>query len=586
VVPKYRLEPTVFVPMPDGVRLSTDFYFPAGHEGGPLPLILVRTMYNKNTWRDPQRFAPGFFTSHGYVFAVQDARGTHESEGVYLVSANEAADGDAAITWLANQPWCTGKVGTYGCSYLGEGQVLVATRRNPHHACMIPQAPGGVTRSNPFGFLTGGTNELATDLEWFRGSATTLHPQYPVGISREDLLRAASSFSTDARPPEIDFKAVLRTLPLVSMMERAGGAPSEFELFVSTPIEDQLWDEKGFIAGHERFNTPALWIDSWHDKCVAQTLWLFNLLQANSETEPAGRNQFAVVSPTGHCRSETTTERTLVGQRVMGDARFDHWGLYLRWFDYWLKDIDNGVLDMPKLQYYAMGANEWRVADQWPLPETRFTPWYLRSGGWANSRFGDGVLSQDLPGDEPPDHYVYDPATPVPTTGGPDPVSPWTGESVDQALVEVRHDVLVYTSPPLDQPLNVTGPIETVLYVSSSATDTDFVVRLVDVYPDGTAFNVQEGILRACYREGFDRQVRLTPGEVTELRVALGVTSNVFQPGHKIRVQVTSSNFPQHDRNLNTGGNNYDETEWLVAENVLHHSAERPSRLMLPVIPS
>ena len=281
-------------------------------------------------------------------------------------------------------------------------------------------------------------------------------------------------------------------------------------------------------------------------------------------------------------------KKTIVGERDLGDARKEFWRIYVDWFDHWLRGTDNGITEMPHVQYYLMGKNEWRNAQEWPLPETRFTDYYLHSDGQANSRFGTGRLSAEPPEHESLDNYVYDPATPVPSLGGPvccTGTPDAAAGAFDQREVEMRHDVLVYSTPPLEEGVEVTGPIEAVLYVSSSAKDTDFTAKLVDVYPDGTAYNVQEGILRARYREGLDRKVWMQPGEVYELRLDVHATSNYFGPGHRIRLQVSSSNFPRFDRNLNTGGNNYDETEWQIAQNTVHHSERYPSRIVLPVIP-
>lgn len=271
----------------------------------------------------------------------------------------------------------------------------------------------------------------------------------------------------------------------------------------------------------------------------------------------------------------------------MGDARFPYYQTYLEWFDYWLKELDNDVIQMPKLQYYLIGAGEWRSADAWPLPGTEFTKFYLHSNGQANSRNGDGTLSTEPPGEEPADRFTYDPASPVPTVGGPIcciGADDAPAGAMDQSEVELRNDVLVYTSAPLDQGIEVTGPLEAILYVSSDTKDTDFTVKLVDVLPDGTAYNVQDGILRARFRQGFDRVVLMEEGQVYRLRIDLHATGTWFGPGHRIRVEVSSSNFPRFDRNLNTGRNNYDETEWRVAHNTVHHSAEHPSHVVLPVV--
>jgi putative CocE/NonD family hydrolase len=295
------------------------------------------------------------------------------------------------------------------------------------------------------------------------------------------------------------------------------------------------------------------------------------------------------MSPTTHCRSETVTDQTVVGELDFGDARHDYWGMYLKWFDHWLKGADNGVTSMPKVQLFVMGRNQWRGEHEWPLARTRFTPWYLHSRGRANSRNGDGTLSALAPRSEPADSFVYDPAAPVPTIGGSVCAACARGRNLvdgpaEQREVEIRSDVLVYTSAPLERGVEVTGPLNVVLYVSSSARDTDFTAKLVDVHPDGRAYNIQEGIQRMRYREGYDRKVWMEPGAVYKVEIDLEATSQYFKPGHRIRVSVSSSSFPRWDRNLNTGGNNYDETEWLVARNVVHHSARYPSHIVLPVI--
>ncbi len=590
--PKYkvRLQKSVMVPMRDGVKLSTDLYFPEG-AGDKLPVFLVRTPYNKNRARQEMvtnlvTFAY-HFAGQGYVVAVQDTRGRFESEGEYLVSAADRKDGYDVVSWLASQPWSNGKVGTYGCSYGGENQMQLAAMRNPHHVAMIPMAAGGSYRY--FGFLTGGAVELAPAFGWFwrRGSKVFLRP--PPGAPSDFYAKLGDYFNPAPVLPEIDYRTFWKTLPLIDMMDKAGAPPTDFEGFVAHEPADPWWNQFGYIKDTDRFDVPALHINSWYDYGVADTLKLFNLLRTNAASPRARDNQFVIISPTTHCRSWSATEQTIVGERNVGDAQFDFiYGLRLRWFDYWLKGIENGVTTMPKVQIYVMGKNEWRGENEWPLARTQFTKYYLHSDGKANSRFGTGTPSTSKARDEPADHYLYDPQTPVPSVGGPvcctgTPDAP--AGAFDQSEVETRHDVLVYTLPVLEEGIEVTGPIEVVLYVSSSARDTDFTAKLVDVYPDGTAYNVQEGILRARYRKGYDKKVWMKPGGVYQVRIDLQATSNYFGPGHRIRLEVSSSTFPRFDRNLNTGGNNYDEMEWTEAENTIHHSSKYPSHIILPVIP-
>jgi putative CocE/NonD family hydrolase len=572
-----RLEPSVMVPMRDGIKLSTDLYFPAGALGR-LPAILVRTPYDKNPWRERRDVStllgiayPSYvFASRGYVVAVQDTRGKFESEGEFIYAGGDSEDGYDATEWLARQPWSNGKIGTYGCSYLGETQYQQATQRHPNLTAMIPQAAGPMQYRGGGG-INGGAIELASIVGWFRMRGSKLNGQPP-------------------SLPAIDYRTIWSSLPVIDMLKKAGAPPTDFEDYVSRDLTDPWWDKTAYIKPTDRFDVPALHINSWYDYGVGETLELFNQMRRNAETSKGRDHQFAIISPTTHCRSESTTEQTMVGRRDMGDARLDHVGIYYRWFEHWLKGVDNETTRLFRLQLYVMGRNQWRSETTWPLERTRFTKFYLRSDGRANSRFGSGALSEAPPAAEPPDSYLYDPENPVPTTGG----ALCTGCSnsaeiidgaLDQSEVEARQDVLVYTTPVLTSGVEVTGPLEAVLYVSSSATDTDFIVKLVDVYPDGVAYNLQEGILRARYREGFDRKVWMKPGEVYPIRINLHATSNYFPPGHRIRLEVTSSSFPRFDRNLNTGGNNYAETRWIVARNVIHHSAKYPSHLLLPVIP-
>jgi len=377
-------------------------------------------------------------------------------------------------------------------------------------------------------------------------------------------------------------------LPLVEMMQRANTPPTSWEEFVTHEPDDPFWNQFNLVKDSDRFDVPALHINSWYDYGVKETLKTFDLLKRNSDSEQARQNQFVIISPTTHCQSEEALQQTVVGKRPVGDARFEFSELYLNWMDHWLKGVDNDVTQMPPVQFYTMGLERWRSAETWPLPETRYTKYYLHSQGSANTLTGDGSLDTILPSQEPADSYIYDPANPVPSVGGPlcctgSPDAP--EGAFDQAEVEKREDVLVYTTSVLQEGIDVTGPLRLVMFVSSSARDTDFTAKLVDVYPDGKAYNVQETILRARYREGFDKRAWMAEGEVYRLEIDLNVTSNYFRKGHRIRLEISSSNFPRFDRNLNTGGNNYDETKWNVAKNTVHHSELFSSHLVLPVIP-
>ena len=558
--------------MRDGVKLATDVYFPV-EAGEKLPAILIRTPYNKAPFRDAGSDAR-HFAGQGYVVAVQDVRGKHLSEGDYHVNAGDVADGYDSIDWLSHQAWSNGKVGTYGCSYLGDVQVLQAQARHPALKAMIPAAAGAAIadagdRYYYLGARKAGIPEIASGLGWYANAASTVRgkPEQPI--------------------PDSTLRKFWPTLPTIGMVERAGGPPTDWDDIVSHEMNEPWWARFGMLTAKSRFNAPALHIGTWYDYGVAENLMQFNLFRTNADSPVARDNQFAIISPGNHCQSESYTDHVVIGERDMGDPRFAYYPLYVKWFDHWLKDAGNGVTSMPKLRLYIMGRNQWRAEQEWPLARTKFTRYYFHSDGKANSRTGTGSLSTTAPAEEPPDGYTFDPADPVPSLGGP---VCCTGNSeaegsYDQSKIEMRPDVLVFTTPALKEGVEVTGPLKAVLYVSSSAKDTDFTAKLVDVYPDGKAFNVQEGIARARYREGYAKKVWMSPDGVYEVTLDLEATANYFGPGHRIRVEVSSSNFPRFERNLNTGGNNFDETKWVKANNRIHHSTTHPSYVLLPIIP-
>jgi len=588
-----RVERSVMVPMRDGVGLSTDLYFPVG-AGDKLPVILIRYPYNKERFFSRVRLNAAYdFAGQGYMVAVQDMRGRYESEGEFIVQyETEAEDGYDSITWVATQPWSNGSVGTYGCSYPGEVQILQAKLRNPYLKAMIPQAAGGAVGSagglyHYFGGMQGGVNEIAPAVGWFYGSGSKVFFRRPPGMTREDFLEIREFFNPAPKLEGINFREIWFHLPVVDMLKKAGAPPTDFEDYISHPPGDPWWDNFAYIKDTDRFDVPALHINSWYDYGVADTLFLFNFFQKNAESERCRDNQYVIISPTAHCQSESVPERKIVGELDVGDARFAYWDTYVRWFDYWLKGEKNSITDIPKVHIYVMGKNKWRAENEWPLARTKYTKYYFHSDGQANSRYGTGKLNSKVPGKEMSDRFVYDPKTPVPSVGGPiccTGTEDAPAGAFDQSEVEMRHDMLIYTSDVLKEGVEVTGPIKVVLYVSSSAKDTDFTAKLVDVYPDGTAYNIQEGILRARYREGFTNRVWMKPGEVYQLEIDLQATSNFFGPGHRIRVEISSSNFPRFERNLNTGGDNYNETEWVVAKNAVHHSKKHPSHIILPII--
>jgi putative CocE/NonD family hydrolase len=386
---------------------------------------------------------------------------------------------------------------------------------------------------------------------------------------------------------KLDFAALLKSLPVATMAERAGHPPSDFADFVTHKPADRYWDQMKYVRDDDRFDIPALHINSWFDVTPEQTLYLFNLMRRNGVSARARDNQFVIMSPTTHCQSEAAGAPTQVGDRSFGDARLPYFEIYLAWFDHWLKGVDNGVTRRPKVQYYVMGVDRWREAPRWPLPNARSRAYYLASQRGAVTAAGDGRLVLT----PPPigrDSFRYDPDRPLPSRGG---TVCCTGNpkdqpgAFDQSDLELRRDLLVYTTEPLPQGVTVAGTVSAELAVSSSAKDTDFIAKLIEVDSAGRSWNVANGVLRARYRDGMTREVWMEPGKVYRIKVSLKATAHHFRAGHRIRLWVSSSDFPLHDRNLNTGGDNVTETTWVVATNTVHLGGPRGSRLVLPIVP-
>ncbi|GAB5415249.1 MAG: CocE/NonD family hydrolase [Congregibacter sp.] len=588
------------VEMRDGVRLSTDVYIPLDADR-KLGTILERTPYNKNSDLIGAISRAKFFASHGFVFAIQDKRGKYESEGEYLTTANDIEDGSDTIDWVAAQSWSNGRVGQMGCSYPGFTTMMSAQSLNSKLKAIVPQSAAMATGSlaDRYSLLwrRGGTVALSM-AAWHATAGSKVYYRPPPGLSREEYLRIVDHFDPipktynmqSGRDPELTkrFQAAYATLPVKDILKDFDAPPNDFVLLNSTPHYASFWDELGYLTDDSRIDVPALHINSWHDYGVAETLIHFNFFRENALSKEARDNQYVIIAPTQHCQAETVSEQTVVGELDVGDARFDFWGTYLRWYDRWLNGNKSALQGMPRVQYYNIGANEWRSADEWPLPGTRYTKFFLDSEGSANSRFGDGRLEQEAAhsGSES-DDYVHDPASPFATiaaTTGVD-TDVWFGGARDRREIEMRSDVLVYDTAPLEEPLDVTGPVKAVIYLSSSAVDTDLDLTLVDVFPDGRAMGVYQGTLRVRYREGLDREVLMEPNKVYEVEVDMNAISNTFLSGHRIRLEVASARFPNHDRNLGTGGDNFTEIEGVIAKNSVHHSQQYPSHLVLPIVP-
>jgi putative CocE/NonD family hydrolase len=591
-----RPDPNVFIEMRDGVHLATDLYFPVS-AAQKYPVVLIRTPYGNFPGHNFNDDAVQVFASHGYVVAVQDKRGKYRSEGVYGVSKGDADDGYDTVDWLSKQSWSNGSIGTYGCSYLGDIQIFLAQARHPALKAMIPQASGSAVGSaggiyRYFGAREGGAVDWAAAIGWFAEHGQKVAPKLPVSLDHDTYSADFAAWNQPPKLPIINYQQAWYHLPMKDALRDQGMPPSDFEDTISKPLADPYWRQLPYMTDSYVSDVPALFVNSWYDFGADVTLFEFNWFRQHSISQQARDHQYVIMSPGVHCSSERgASDKMVVGTRPMGDTRFDYWQTYLTWFDHWLKNdasAGRSIAEWPKLRYYSMGANAWRTTDSWPLKGTRYLQYDLSSRGRANSLFGDGMLSPARATQTAAsDTFQYDPANPVPSLGG---ALCCTGTAdalpgaVDQRPVEARNDVLVYTSEPLTAALNVTGPVEVVLYVSSSAVDTDFTAKLVDIYPDGRAFNVLENILRARYRTGFDKEVWMQKGSVYTLRIPLGATGNVFGIGHRLRLEISSSNFPQFDRNLNIGGNNAEGTHWVEATNTVYHSTRYPSQLRLPVV--
>jgi uncharacterized protein len=598
------VERKVMVPMRDGIRLATDIYRPK-NATGKVPTVWVRTPYNFNFW-DVKNGVPADMTApltaikKGYAYVVQNERGHFFSEGNYDILGAPRTDGYDAVAWISSQPWSNGKVGTTGCSSTAEYQMGIAAMGHPAYAAMNVQGFGaGVGRVKPYyeqgNWYRGGATQMLF-ITWLYGEQNQVRPTFPRDTPREDLIRAAKSFDLAQQLPPVDWGKQLWHLPVADIMKDvdaprgiyADAMPVDTggRMVQRTP-NDPAWYKGGLYHDDMPLAVPGLWYMSWYDVSIGPNLALYNHVRKTAPPAIADQ-QWAIIAPTGHCGYTRATENTVVGERSMGDARLDYQDIMYGFFDRFLKGETSARLEkLPKVTYFTMGLNKWQTAAHWPPEGAQAVTFYLGSGGRANSLSGDGVLVSRPPESDRPDAFIYDPMNPVTSYGGN---VCCTGNAIqagsfDQRKMEARADVLVYTSEPFKEGTEVSGPIEPTLYVSSDVKDTDFTVKVLDVYPDGRAYNLDESIQRMRWREGYDKPpVFMEPGKVYKVTLQPLVTSNYFEAGHRLRIEVSSSNFPRFDRNLNTGGNNYDEAKGVVAHNAVHHSKQYPSQVTVTVV--
>lgn len=547
------MELDVMVPMRDGVHLATDIYRPDAP--GKFPAIIIRLPYNKAPVQEVKfdrfSFYPGIlFAQRGLALIVQDVRGRYASEGDFYAFGNERQDSEDVLKWLKEQPWFNGELGAMGASYFGYTQWALAPNAGGILKCMAPMVVSSDLRTM---FYRSGAVSLMSGAGW----------AVDVGEHEDGDIQD-------------EFKTGMWHLPLNEVDDASGADVDFYNDWVGHPMRDDYWESLNVRKDISDITTPALLMGGWYDLAGGCILEDYIALRNLAGSE-AAQNPRLIMGPWVHGDQR--------GDRDFGEST-DVWQVLVpemfNWNDYWLRGV--GMLPEKPVHIFVMGANQWRDEENWPLERTAYRNFYFHSGGEANTAAGDGALStEECAAEEPMDRFVYDPANPVPSIGGC-----FMGKNMGprkQQDIESRKDVLVYTSTPMAAPLEVTGPVRCVLYAATSCEDTDFTVRLCDVSPDGTSINLVEGIVRGRFREE-GKDTPLMPGKVYKFDVDLWATSNVFLEGHCVRVQVSSSNFPQFDRNPNRYGPFAQQTEYVSAKQTVFHNAQYPSHIVLPVIPA
>jgi putative CocE/NonD family hydrolase len=574
------------VPMRDGVRLSAYVILPkVARPDTKFPTILIKTPYVASIefWVPLNRIVLSRMIREGYAIVVANDRGTQWSEGEYHLQKGAKQDGYDTLSWIAQQTWSNGNVGTFGCSSSAESQWALATMNHPaHKAAVIMAGPAGVGVIPGFHdqgiFYTGGVPSLNWAW-WYLKFGHQFHPHLPNSIPLEERTRLAAAYSSQSRQPiDEDLSLLANHLPSEDILRAANAPTTEFDRLIALSPADSAWMDYDFLRTGDRTRVPSLHIDSWYDTLeVYGTTKAFEYLSGNSP------NQHLVIGPTAHCRMGTERQSTMVGDRDVGDARFDYASLIVRWFDHWLRNEGNGAETTPPVQYYSLNSNKWRSAAAWPPRDAKPLKFFLRGRGHANSLFGDGRLDT-APAEvsEGNDQYIYDPSVPVPSQGG----GCCTSRVVqDQSNIEARNDVLVYTSSALKKEVEIAGYIRARLFVASSAPDTDLMFKLVDVYPDGRAFNVLDTAQRLRYRDSFEAPRLMEKGRIYQVTLGEMAVASRFPVGHRIRIEVTGSNFPNYERNMNTGGRNFDELTPVTAVTRLFHDSQHASFVEFPMLP-
>jgi len=565
VTQTYRLMLNQSVPMRDGVALSADVWLPPA--GDRFAVLLIRNIYNNAdrrylSWMEP-------FVAAGYAVVAQDCRGRHDSDGTWDPYICEITDGYDTVEWAGTQPWSDGQVATFGVSYPGFTQTVSAPLRNPHLKALVPIA----SQQDNWGH-----HRVSGAIHW----SVSLFFATLIGRTMQTLPVSL-----------LDQEGLLRHLPLATAVEANVGRSDYYRGVIEHDRYDEWWSRYSLRHQYGEVDVPAYFMTGWYDSLSRETLTVFQGWKAQARSAEARRLTRILIGPWSHqiapwgrepLGANGEFESVAFGAHALGDNIGEH----LRWYNARLREVPTGIDEEPPVRLFVMGRNEWRSEHEWPLARTQWTDVYLASGGSANSSNGDGELRfgpapTDGAAGAGTDRFTYDPADPVPSWGA-QYQSADLGGPRDRHDVERRPDVLVYTSAVLEADLEATGPIAVELWAATDAPDTDWTAALVDVFPDGRAVILCEGICRARYRDEMAAPELIEPNTPTSFRIDLWATSNVFLAGHRIRLEISSSNFPRFDRNLNTGGRVGFETEWRVAHQTVFHDEARPSHLVLPVI--
>jgi len=576
----FRVEKDVMVPMRDGTTLATDLWIP---DGGPAPALLVRLPYGKDMLPGTFAYAlhPSIFAllEAGYAVVWQDCRGTFRSDGEFTPLADDPHDGADTIAWLGGQPWCDGNIGSYGASYLGLVQWATASQAPAGLKAIVPTVTTTDYYLTPW-YSAGGALSWHTTWGWStRMSLAGAQKALAAGGGDPTALMELAGMLADPEPH-------LARLPVSDQPLLIKQSPWWAD-WLRHPDRDHFWQDLAVAERLDRVSVPALNVGGWFDLFIGSTTSTFTRMRAGAGSAGAREGQRLIIGPWDHLNQEGIYHDRQFGLAANAIAA-DVTGAHIRFFDRWLRGRTDALDGTAPVRIFVMGIDQWRDEQDWPLPDTQYTDYFLDGAGQAHTADGDGRLGTEPPAAEATDTYAYDPARPVPSLGGrimlPSAVN--GAGPADQRPAEARSDVLCFTTPVLEEPVEVTGHVSLVLHVASSARDTDFTGKLVDVFPDGRAIYLTDGILRARYRDSLAEPELLEPGEVYEITLDLSVTSNVFLPGHRIRLEVSSSNFPRYDRNTNTGGVIAEDTasQAVVATNQVLHGPAHPSRLILPVI--